>query len=204
MTSKNCDQWALYEEPGSSESANLCNGGEFDGEHYAPCPQRLSCRVATAKNDSTTSTSSFHGNTGRRVLASTGGLNRGRSLPVMPSGQRGPNRHAGSPLKPMGNSTESFRERIARKQQENEKARQGRFRHHGTTVVPGEHAAQGPHVESETSPVFMPDNLDGIFTRWGKNIVQGAMFATGQQIADYTKHVDVFGTTVRRRLKKPE
>jgi hypothetical protein len=73
---KNCQSWAQYEEKGSSETAKLCHGGFYDGEHRKPCPARFQCLFDT-----------------RRKKEEEEARSRRRSLPVM------------NQPKPMGSST---------------------------------------------------------------------------------------------------
>lgn len=48
-TFKNCDTWADWEAPGSSDTAAMCNGGVYEGRRYMSCPSWDSCRRATRR-----------------------------------------------------------------------------------------------------------------------------------------------------------
>jgi len=44
---KNCQEWALYEPPGTSPEAVMCNGGGwYEGDYYEECPSKFDCKRA--------------------------------------------------------------------------------------------------------------------------------------------------------------
>lgn len=82
---KNCDTYGLYESPGESPTAALCNGGWYDGKKWETCPAKDDCRIQTlgsygANRVSLPQITSRRG--GSRTIATTPNLTRGMSRAV--------------------------------------------------------------------------------------------------------------------------
>ena len=56
-----------------------------------------------------------------------------------------------------------------------------------------------PSTNRHVSPTFIPEEGEGVFSRLGRNIVQGAVNSLGWHVFDYSLHVDMF-----KKKKKPE
>lgn len=204
---QNCDTWASYESPGESPSATLCHGGNYEGTVYEPCSRLHECRAATMQNSSTPAYPSRTGNTGRQVLGSTIRNSLRAAAGASQPTNQGPPTRTTLPQVP---HTRHIPPRNVSQQQFNKPQY---YQLSGTQKIQADHAYQGQvqepqhtaqvsHVPSVTSPIYMPDHNDGMGSRLAKNIFQGLTFSLGQQLSDYTRHVDMLGTTARQNIRK--
>lgn len=166
---KNCNEWAKYEAPATSDSATLCNGGWFEGTYYPICPSRAECKEETIRKDTrrlpiVNPQRTFGGS---RLLASTE-----RHVPVSM-----PTRQASAPMTHQPSQIVKPDE----------------------TVSPALRTPYVmPNPTLAVSPTFVPEDDEGIFSRLGKNIAQGMVNATGWHIFDFSRHVDMFGGKKKR------
>ncbi len=184
-TAKNCaDHYGQYEEPFSSEGANLCNGGIFEGDLKSPCPQRVSCKIATAQAavqqrvqpaNSLPIWSQPRGGSfgGSRTIAAT--PNVGPAATQDYGGWRPTQIPSSVPQKPMSVYAKAV------------------------TPVEAHPNLQTPYIAPQPtapggvqSPAFLPAEDESIFTRLGKNIMQGWVTATGWQIFMAGSSMDLF------------
>lgn len=185
---KNCNEWELYEEPGASSTARLCNGGKHEGEWLDPCPSRADCKLATlraSRNDNRRAAlpnnrggvpfggaSSYRG--GSSVVASTAG--RGQYTPT--------------PMSPTRKTTPIL-----------ENALRHLAESHAPVQAPANYPAvmRTPYAAPPTTPggvmtpTFIPMDDEGILPRLAKNMAQGAVGAAGWQIYDLARTIDFFG-----------
>jgi len=171
---KNCNEWAQYEAPGTSETANICNGGRYGNSTMGVCQSRHACREATLRSDS-------H-----------------RHLPVVPT-QFGSRTIGSTPTvnRPFGNPAKDYTWQpsvapttIPQKQVPPQ------------VIVPPQtahHSMQTPYVQPQIvsaggmqSPTFLPATGESVFSRIVKNILQGWLTATGWQIFEAGRATDLF------------
>lgn len=199
---KNCNSWAEYETPGSSTTANMCNGGWFKGESYNECESKADCLAAT--------------------LQKTGGYSadQRRHLPV----------HTNEP-KPFGSSARPGSTIVGGTPNLADHLRGwGNWPGGAPTTIPRAEVSMRPTVALPTpmqvnaplpfpiqppqewpaamqtpyagptpvmsggmTPTFLPRKDESVWARLGKNIAQGWLGSTGWQIFDLSRTVDLFG-----------
>ncbi len=174
---KNCNKFGRYEEPNTSATAALCNGGVLEGELYYQCPSMVECVNRThqrqmAKN--TTHLPVMRQTLGSNVLASTL-RTPPRTTEYVPYVWR-PNGEAPAPRiaqpQPMQRQVQQQPGPVARTHAP-----------YSNNVGVG-----GPNV----SPTFMPRPDESIWSRLGKNVMQGWINSTGWHVFDYSRSIDLF------------
>lgn len=177
--SKNCNEWAQYEPPGTSETANICNGGRYGTRVMDVCESRQTCRVATAQAEG-----------GHR-----------RHLPVM--GQQFGSRVIGStPAAQQAFGSRPPRDYTWQPSVAPTSIPQRQQQVTPQVVVPPQTAhphMQTPYVQPQIiaaggmqSPTFLPAAEESPFARIAKNILQGWFTATGWQIFEAGRSTDLF------------
>lgn len=173
----NCNSWATYEAPGTSETAALCNGGTVDGELWAPCPSREACRGARQQ----------------RTLqdARDRAANAAKNLPVY--GQQSAVRVVGGqgmPRPMMGTTPGAVPGTTLPQRPVGGPAQ---------IVTPDTKNPylDTPRILSPTragmhSPTFLPKKKEGWLLRLGKNMLQGVVSAFGWHMHDFSSNVDLF------------
>ncbi len=174
---KNCDTWAQYEPPTAATTTKaLCNGGNYQGEHQAPCPSRYDCVAVTPNFDDGRIRPPLFNPTSVQTLATTPTSFGGPRVPVsMPQNSR----YGQQPVP---------------------QVQQPLF-HPGygpVPVQPPEHypaRMQSPYVQSPTAPMgitptFLPMDNEHIATRIAKNAFQGSIGAIGWHIFSMAQSLD--------------
>lgn len=169
--SKNCQGWAEYEAPGTSDGAALCNGGWHNGsqKNYRECPSKELCKSDT--NKALYGIRPVYGSsTGLTQVAPTplGGsfLGRPRTLPVI---------QQQSPTQPYQVQPPPYVDHRSL-------PKSPYLDHHHQDIPLG---PSQNHV-----PAFMPGEDEGVFERLGKNIIQGAFGEAGRQIFELARRVN--------------
>jgi hypothetical protein len=185
---KNCDQWALYEEPRSSPTANLCHGGFYGNEWHGPCASMTDCRLHTIRKKNQETNQRPFTTRGSTVVAST-------QRPPSATNPWHPNREipATSP-QAIGNSTA-----LAKYQELRSK----------TATTPPDtvpYVMRTPYVtpvasHGEMTPTFLPMEGEGIIQRLFKNMAQGAVGSAGWHVYDLARSTDWF--TPKRPPQRP-
>ena len=168
---KNCAEWALYEpkaRPGMNSSANMCNGGWYDGDRFPECPSRLECKRATDSGER-----SHNPFGGSRVIGTTANA-RIPSYQQVPFSL--PTKKAGG----VGQEVANEHPRPVVPPEDYPKSMQTPFVHSGYQQMGG------------MTPTFLPDDEEGVFTRLVKNMGQGAIGSSGWHIFDLARSVDFF------------
>lgn len=177
--SKNCTSWGEYEPPHSSSTAALCNGGTYEGRSYRECESKIAC------------------------MAATPGYSH-RSLPVLGNTPR----LMGSTLLGANNFPTTLPRQTTEQQY---RPQQQPLVRPPTTPTPhgvgGAHVIQPPEswpeaartpyvvqrtVVGETTPVYLPESHESVWSRLIKNIIQGMVGALGRHILEMAMNVDFF------------
>jgi hypothetical protein len=193
---KNCSSYAEYETPTSSATANLCNGGWYKGEFYNECASKAECMVSTLRKTGgytvdqrrhlpihTNEAKPFGSRPGSTIVGGTPNLAdhlRGwgtwpTTIPKadtmmrpgvpLPSPMQVP-APLPFPVQPPPEWPEAMR-----------------------TAYAGPTPVQAGGV----TPTFLPKDDEPVWSRLGKNIVQGWIGSTGWHTYDYARTVDLFG-----------
>lgn len=183
---KNCNEWAVWEPPGSSYTALLCNGGgKYKGDWYEKCPSSEDCKIATIRK------------TGKHMLPV---LNDAK-----PFGAPGSQLVASSPnlTERLGRPFEPWRTPLPTtipQRTDGKLAPQQMASHLPFPVTPPADwpaSMRTPYVAPTRivgiTPTFLPADDENIVSRLLKNILQGWVGATGWHIFDFTQAVDLFG-----------
>lgn len=182
---RNCNVWAEYEAPGTSETAALCNGGWAEGSQHDPCPARFSCRSATQARKKGEARAVSQSTQYRlpqiqrpsRILASTGGHAMQRtSVPTIQPRQHTapttlPTRQVPQVPAPPADPTNPYLS-----------------------------TPRAPHTVGP-SPTFLPNEADTVFNRLGKNVMQGWVSSLGWHLFDMAQQVDFFPRKHARKDK---
>lgn len=218
--SKEGNDWANWEEKGSSHSASVCHGGVFNGELYGACPSRFDCRIATAQRLSQEAASSAQAMEARRHH-----LPVVQQQPSMPAPQIGGLRVIGSTpaARPTAPSTNQYQPPAAptalqpRGQaptptpgglwpaQQIAGAPRGMFsppQHAPVPIIPPEmypRTMQTPYAHSPQAfpmggitPTFLPVGEEGVVERLAKNVAQGMIGSTGWHVMSLSQSIDFF------------
>lgn len=184
---KNCREWALYEPAHTSTSANLCNGGRFEGVFYEPCSMRAACRVATERR-------AVEGN-----MEESGGPRRLPVLNPMSPQAVAPRYLEATPLRvPDFNRlpTSIPQQRTSQQLQQYQASAQ----YPQPVLPPKEYpramqtpfASMTPVYQGGVSPTFLPRDSENVFGRLGTNMLQGVFAVLGWHVYDYARTVDLF------------
>jgi hypothetical protein len=195
-TWKNCNSWAEYETPGSSETAKMCNGGWFQGDNYDPCESINTCRSATiAKQNSERRHLPVYQSTnperpffGSRTIAATPNLSDGLQgwprfgqLPTtMPKASV--QTSMGRPTVPMPSPMQVGVQLPYPVKPPAE----------WPSAMHTAYAGPVPVQHGGVTPTFLPQEGEGVFERLGKNVAQGLVGSTGWHIFDFARTVDLF------------
>lgn len=195
---KNCTSWAEYETPGSSSTANMCNGGWYKGEYYNECKSKADCVAATIRAKSMTSdrrSLPVHTNepkpfgdrgNGSQLLGRTPNLADhlkgwgawGTAPTTIPKADGPPRPGAVLPTPfqvpaPLPYPVQPPVE--------------------WPVAMQTPYAAPMPSHSGGVSPTFLPHEEESVLGRLFKNVAQGWIASTGWHVYDYSRTVDLFG-----------
>jgi len=197
ISKRNCTTWAEYETPGSSRTANLCNGGWYtnrDGssERYEACLSRYECKQATARErvhlpvvQQTNPERPFGNRPSSTIVGSSPNLPSaadrlygGSWAPAMPSNL--PQRQPTGPGMPAPSQVQVPLPYPVQPPKEWPQAMHTPYA--GPTPVHG----------GGITPTFLPSKDESIFSRLFLNVAQGMIGASGWHVFDYSRTVDLF------------
>lgn len=181
---KNCNAWAEYEQPHTSETSKMCHGGFYKQQgwltarEYPACPSRAECKQATQVGVA---------DDGRRRLPI---LNPGSaSRPLSPAFSVPEYRTSGLPS--------TLPARAAQVAQRAVHDIADYFQAPRPIQPPPEYPAsmQTPYVpatEGWGAPTFLPRVGESVWERLVKNLVQAVFAVVGFQIYNYMRSIDLF------------
>lgn len=193
-TTKNCTDWAQYELPGSSATATLCHGGNYDGEVFNVCPSRDECRLATLRPKPQST-----------VLASTSGVRGGWARPASSTGTTVhsptlPARQAPAAARPANLPTPWVPPNMPATRPAGSLAAEYYRRVEAPVVPPTTlpvvmqtpYAQQSHSPAGSMTPTFIPRDDESIPMRLAKNITQGALGSAGWHLYSLANSIDFF------------
>lgn len=178
----NCDTWADYTSEGQ-ESA-LCNGGYYEGDHWAPCPSRGDCKRDTLRENSLTPLTNKYGARYGSGYTPPPPLKRPGAETRYPGVQRtGASAYTSAPTSlPTKQRPKTYDQ-----------------------IVDPEGLADTeylntPHIaQKDASPVWLPREGDSLMKTVAATVAQGSLFSLSQVVGAYARTVDLTPKSWRRR-----
>lgn len=207
---KNCSSWGEYETPGSTTTANMCNGGWYKGEYYNECESKADCLAVTVRSN--------NGRTadGKRYLPtmSNGYTNNEKPFGARPGSQIvGGTPNLADQIRGWGTWTPSMPTTIPKAAADSAMKPQVSMPTPMQVPVPLPYPVQPPSewpsamqtpyagptsaLAGGITPTFLPQEGDSIMGRLARNIVQGWIGSAGWHTFDYARSVDMFGNPRR-------